>query len=281
LAALAAPMVRTPLALAGASLGRATAELDRPLVAFRHHDRDIAPAELPGLLADGTELTGRLLVLVPDAGGDEYAWAEGRDETGATYAERLQALLRWTPVHTRLDAGSPTDAGLELASLLQRLVASWPVPVERIVLLAAGNGGLAVRAATSMRLPDATPWTGVVTEVVGLGVPRYAAEPSRLASDIGRRIDEQLAGIVQAEPAFLGLEPVVRADHLMVTERMVAPNAFGNAFGWLLWGRHRRTPGRPRDVVDLFPGAESFELPAAGPLTNRGDLHDALLRWLV
>ena len=279
LAALAAPMMRTPLVLAGASLGRATTQVDRPLVAFRCRDQDVTPGELAGLL-DGESVSGRLLVLVPDVGADEHLWTEGRDTTGATYAERLQALLGWTPVHTRLDAGSPTEAGLELASLLQRLVGLWPVPVERIVLLAAGGGGLAVRAATAVRLPDGAPWTARVSEVIGLGVPRYAAEPSVLASDLGRRLDEQLAGIVVADAAFLGLEPAVSADHLLVGERMVGPNPFGTAFGWMLWRRHRRG-GRPRHVVDLFPSAESFELAPSGPLTNRGDVHDALLRWLV
>lgn len=281
LAALAAPMMRTPLAIAGASLGRAVAELDRPVFAFRHGDEDVPPGDLADLLVRTTTLTGRLLVLVPPPGEDEYLWAEGRDTTGATYAERLQTLLGWTPIHTRLDVGSPSRAGIELASQLQRLTGSWPVPVERIVLLAAGNGGLAVRAATAMRLPDAAPWTAKVTEVIGLGVPRYACEPSLLATGVGRRIDEQLAGIVQADAAFLALEPAVSADHLLVTERMAGPNPFGSAFGRLFWGRHRRGGRRPREVVDLFPSAEAFELPVGEPLTNRGAVHDALLRWLV
>jgi len=281
LAALAAPMMRTPLAIAGASLGRAVAEMDRPLVAFRHDDVDVAPAELAEVLSRTSTLTGRLLVLVPPPGEDEYLWAEGRDATGATYPERLQALLGWTPLHTRLDAGSPSQAGIELASQLQRVAGSWPVPVERIVLLAAGNGGLAVRAAIAMRLPDDEPWTSRVTEVIGLGVPRYACEQSLLTTGVGRRIDEQLAGIVQADPAFLGLEPAVGADHLLVSERTVGPNPFGDAFGRLFWGRHRRGGRRPREVVDLFPNAEAFELPVGQPLTNRSDLHEALLRWLA
>ena len=59
------------------------------------------------------------------------------------------------------------------------------------------------------------------------------------------------------------------------------PEVLGSAFGRLLWGRHQRGVRRPREVVDLFPAAEAFELPAGQPLTNRSDLHDALLRWLA
>ena len=280
LLALTAP-VRVPLALATAPLGRTTTAVDRPLVAFRQGGLDLTPGALADLLERSGSATGRLLVLVPDVARDESQWERGRERTGATYAERLQQLLGWTPVHTRLDEGSATEAGLELASLLQRLVDAWPVPVERIVLLAAGSGGLAVRAACAMRLSGERPWTARVSEVVGLGVPRYAVEPSRLASDVGRRLDEQLAGIVVVDASYLGLEPAVDADHLLVGEKAVlGPGPVGSTLGRMLWWRHRRG-GRPRHVLDLFPTAESFELPADGPLTNRDDVHDALLRWLA
>ena len=239
LAALAAPMMRTPLALAGATLGRTLADADRPLVALRYEDADVSPREIVGLLEGVDAPTGRLLVLVPAPGSDEYLWAEGREVTGATYAERLRAVLGWTPLHTRLDVGSASDAGLELASLLQRLVDAWPVPVERIVLVAADNAGLVVRAATAMRLPDAEPWTAKVTEVVGLGVPRYAAPQRALTSEIGKRIDEQLAGIVQVDPASLALEPRVSADHLLITERLSAWGVPYTVHGWLLCGDRR------------------------------------------
>jgi hypothetical protein len=294
LAAVAEP-VRAPLAIA-APLGRAIVPTgrpadrpsarpgdpgDRPLVAFRHAGRDVTPGELADTLARSGAVTGRLLVLVPDVSRDERHWERGRETTGATYAERLEQLLGWTPVHTRLDAGFQTAAGPELATLLQRLVDGWPVPVDRIVLLSAGGGGLVVRAACALRLPGVTPWTGRVSEVIGLGVPRYAAEPSRLASDLGRRLDEQLAGIVVGDAAFLGLEPATEADQLLIAERApLAASGLGAALGRVLWWRHRRG-GRPRFVVDLFPTAESFELPAGEPLTNRRDIHDALLGWLA
>lgn len=276
LAALAP--VRVPLAIATAPLGRATTPVARPLVALRHDGEDITPADLAGRVSAPTD---RLLVLVPDTGRDERQWQAGSETTGATYAERLQQLLGWTPVPTRLDAGSPTEAGLELAALLQRLVEAWPVPVQRIVVVAAGNGGLVARAACAVRLATPPTWTGRVSEVIGLGVPRYGVEPGRLVSDLGKRLDEQLAGIVVAEPSFLQLQPAAWADHLLVTERpLLRPGPLGSLLGSVVWWRHRRG-GRPRHVVDLFPEAESFELAPGEPLTNRRDVHDALLRWLA
>jgi hypothetical protein len=278
LAALTAP-VRVPLAIAAAPLGRA-APVARPRVALRAAGRDLTPGALADAVAGSGVATGRLLVLVPDAGADELVWERGSEVTGSTYAARLQQLLGWTPVHTRLDAGSPVEAGLELAALLQRLSDLWPVPVERIVILAAGQGGLAVRAACAVRLAG-TPWATRLSEVVGLGVPRYAAEPSRLSSELGQWLDEQVAGIVVADEAFLRLEPGAEADQLLVTEQpLLPPHRLGSALGGVLWWRHRRG-GRPRYVVDLFPNARCVELPAGGPLTNRPEVHDALLRWLA
>lgn len=283
LAALTAP-VRVPLAIATAPLGRPPMQVERPLISLRHGGLDVTPAELAELVArDGTP-SGQLLVLVPDVGADERQWQRGSATTGATYAERLQQLLGWTPVHTRLDEGRATEtgagSGVELASLLQRVVDAWPVPVCRIALLASGRGGLTVRAACAMRVSGQAPWTDRVSEVIGLGVPRYATEPSRLASDLGRRLDEQLAGIVVLDADELGLEPAVDADHLLISEQVGGPGPVGSALGRTLWWRHRRG-GRPRHVVDLFATAESFELVAGGPLTNRSDVHDALLRWLA
>lgn len=280
LLALAGP-VRVPLALATAPLGRAATQVHRPLVALRHGGLDLSPGALADLLDRTGTATGRLLVLVPASGRDEAQWERGREATGATYAERLQQLHDWTPVHTRLDHGPATESGLELASLLQRLVEAWPVDVERIAVLTAGDGGLVVRAACAVRVPAGVPWATRVSEVVGLGVPRYATGPSRLSSDVGRRLDEELAGIVVADAAYLGLEPAAEIAHLLVSERAaLGPHPVGAALGRILWWRHRRG-ARPRHVVDLFPAAEAFELPPDGPLTNRGDLHDALLRWLA
>ncbi|HVX55348.1 hypothetical protein [Nocardioides sp.] len=270
--------VRVPLAIATAPLGRTTTPVERPLVALRLGGEDVTPTDFAVLAPAPTD---RLLVLVPDVGHDERQWRAGSETTGATYAERLQHLLGWTPVPTRLDPGSPTEAGLELASVLQRLVEAWPVPVQRIAVIAAGNGGLAVRAACAVRFATMPSWTGRVSEVVGLGVPRYGVEPARLASDLGRRLDQQLAGIVVAEPSFLGLQQATWADHLLVTERPpLRPGPLGSLLGGVVWWRHRRG-GRPRHVVDLFPDAESFELAPGEPLTNRHDVHDALLRWLA
>ena len=66
-----------------------------------------------------------------------------------------------------------------------------------------------------------------------------------------------------------------------VAERpLLRPGPLGSLLGGVVWWRHRRG-GRPRHVVDLFPEAESFELAPGEPLTNRRDVHDALLRWLA
>lgn len=265
---LAGPLQR----LAGPTAGRA---LRRPL-AVRHGGRDLDPTP-ERLAAAFPDATGRVLVLVPGPGEGEQVWG-----SSPTYAERLQGVHGWTPVLLRHSADtSLSESAVVLSALLQQLVDGWPVPVERLVLLGHGLGGLAARNAAGVRPLGATPWPSLVTEVIALGSPYLAVDEAAgvpAVGTVGRRLDQALAGIVVADQQIVDVPLIEGADYLLITDRIATrANPMGRVVGELLWWRHR---GRRR-VQELFPTAETFALPTTQePLANHRDIHDALLRWL-
>jgi hypothetical protein len=254
----------------------------RPLVALRvdGHDERLHVDVLRRLACDDS---GRVLVLVPASGGDERSWRRGVDRTGATYGDRLAALLGWSPLTLRYDAGADlTDAALTLGAMMQRLVETWPVPVTRLVLLTEGDGGLLARQALGLRQPVVRrPWTDLVTELVALGTPALGRLPVADGRDtprFGRLLEQELAGLVVVGHDALDVPAPGHVAHLLVTDRGVArPNAVGSVLGQVL-----RWPRRSRRVHDLFPTAERWEVCThRHPLVNHPEVHEALLRWLA
>lgn len=270
----AAPVAR----LAGPPAGRTV----RRALAVRVGGRDLVP-DPESLAAAYPDATGRILVLVPGAGEDERVWQTGVEQTGASYGDRLAALLGWTPVTLRHDPGADLSVtGLELGGLLQQLVDGWPVPAERIVLLGHGAGGLVARGACGVQSLGATPWRPLVTELIALGTPHLAAWQQPVTRGVGRVIDEALAGIVVVGRDVVDVPALPGVDYLLITDRtQTRGNPIGRALGELLWWRHR-LPATRREVQDLFPTAERFEVSTGTqPLANHTDVHDALLRWLA
>lgn len=274
------------LAIAGAQLGRAISAGEEPgreplTVRARGRDVEVTPE---ALAAAYPAASGRLLVLVPPPGADEQLWEVGSQHTGGTYAQRLQARLDWAPVVLRQGPGLTfSEAAITLSSLLQRLVTAWPVPVEQLVLVGAGTGGLAVRGACGVRTLEERPWTDLVTHVVALGTPALGVPGQAVTTGVGRRLDEQLAGVVVVEPAVVDVPPLPGAAYVLVSDELsVRPHRVGHLVGEVMWRRHRPA-GRARKGRDLFPTAHRFEVAASPdePLTNHRDVHRALLEWLA
>jgi hypothetical protein len=275
---------RMPLALAAGPLGRAQqqARPERPPVAVRSlgQDLELGVDEVEAAFPHATD---RLVVFVPGPDEDEYCWRKGSDVVGASYGSRLAALLDWTPVHVRADDSVPTgQAGVELSALLQQLVESWPLGVRRLVLIGHGTGGLVARAACGVRAPGERPWTDLVTELIALGTPHLVARPQRMTRELGRQLDEKLAGIVAADDAAVDVPPLDGVRYVLVNDQVTTnANPAGRFVGDLLWWRQRATL-RPRRARDLFPTAERHEVSTAElPLVNHPDVHNALLVWLA
>lgn len=279
-------LTRMPLALATGPLGRASQQQDsgpaRPPVAVRSLGEDLEMGT-DDIEAAFPHATDRMLVLVPSPGEDETTWRRASDVVGASYGSRLGAMLDWTPVHVRADDSvSVGQAGVELSALIQQLVEAWPVDVRRLVLIGHGTGGLVARAACGVRAPGERPWTELVTELVALGTPHLAASPQRMTRELGRQLDEKLAGIVSADDISVDVPPLDGVRYVLVNDRVTTnANPAGRFLGDLLWWRQRATL-RHRRARDLFPTAERHEVSTAElPLVNHPEVHSALLVWLA
>lgn len=269
---------QTPLALAG-PLGRAPAV--RSTATLRSNGSDV---EVTGdLAATYPHATGRIVVLVPDSEVDETSWNAGHEEYGGTYPSRLAALLDWTPVHLR--AAPPrasSEVAADLSGLLQMLIDRWPVPVERVALIGAGDGGLALRAAAGVPALGERTWQRFVSHVVVLGTPHLVVEPARGSIGLGKGLDEELAGIVTTDLAAVDLAPIEHAAYAVITRpARLERNPLGALLGNLVWWRDR-SRFRQRQAHHLFPSAEVVHVDdARAPLVNHPEVQRALLDWLV
>lgn len=277
---------RMPLQLTVGPLGRAVQQQaeapTRPPLSVRSlgEDVEVTPEAVEAAYPHATEW---LAVFVPPQGSDETTWRTAGDAPVPGYPARLAGLLDWTPVHLRVDDTVPlANTAVELSALLQDLVESWPVAPTRIALLGHGTGGLVARGACGVRADGPAPWTSLVTDLVALGTPSLAARRQRGSRDLGRRLDERLAGIVSDDDALVDVPALGGVRYVLVSDRLTAePNPLGRMFGNALWWRQRATM-RQRKARDLFPTAERYEVSTAdGPLTNHPEVQHALLQWLA
>lgn len=159
-------------------------------VAQRHHDLAIpmairvAGADVPGereaLARSFPDATGFLVVFVHGLSESDQAWyLRLHDEPGddaLPYGERFRAELGMTPVYLRYNTGlRVAENGRLLSRLLEDVVTSWPVPVERVYLVGHSMGGLVARSACHVGSQTGALWVARVRVVVTLGTPHLGA----------------------------------------------------------------------------------------------------------
>ena len=140
------------------------------------------PLDVRALGAAGTA-SGKLLVLVHGLCMNDLQWQHG----GHDHGTHLAQALGYTPVYLRYNTGQHISTnGAELSALLESLVATWPVPVTELAVLAHSMGGLVVRSAchhavTQAATQAAAPsgWLPRLRQVVFLGTPHHGAPLER------------------------------------------------------------------------------------------------------
>jgi pimeloyl-ACP methyl ester carboxylesterase len=148
---------------------------------------------LPPDLGEVAALDG-LVVLMHGLGTTEMSFCLDAARQLGDPARNLGTVLgeaaRLAPVFARYNTGLPVDVSAAgLAASLSALVAAWPTPVRRIVLVGHSMGGLVVRRA----LADGSgPWRDAVSDAVTLGSPHEGASLARLgavAEAVGLGVD--------------------------------------------------------------------------------------------
>lgn len=117
----------------------------------------------------------RLAIFLHGLMATERGWG---DDAG--FGRRLQTDHGFTPVHIRYNAGSHIpENGRRLSDFLERLLAVWPVAVERVILLGHSMGGLIIRSACAVAAESAQGWTATVDACFYLGAPNHGASLER------------------------------------------------------------------------------------------------------
>lgn len=179
-------------------LGDHLAATDNPLaitMAFRRAGRPL-PLERSALRAGLTGATPRLLVLLHGLCMNDLQW----QRAGHDHGEGLARELGYTPVYLHYNTGlSVSTNGRILAQLMERLYDAWPMPIERLVLVAHSMGGLVARSAihhAAQLQRGGLRWPGRVNDLVCLGTPHQGAPLERA----GHGVDVVLSAAPYAGP---------------------------------------------------------------------------------
>jgi pimeloyl-ACP methyl ester carboxylesterase len=184
-------------------LGDHLAANDSPLaiaMAFRRSGRPL-PLERLALRARLTAATPRLLVLLHDVCMNDLQW----QRTGHDHGDALARELGYTPVHLHYNSGlSVSTNGRILAQLMERLYDAWAMPIERLVIIGHGMGGLVARSGIhhgALIQRGGLRWPARVNDLVCLGTPHQGAPLERA----GHGVDLLLSAAPYAAPlACLG-----------------------------------------------------------------------------
>ncbi len=263
--------------------------------AIRVDGRDV-PTDSASLAETFPEATRDLVIFVHGLMEHERHWFRRHDEL-PSYGEALAANGSWTPVYLRVNTGlSLKENGIALSSLFDRMVANWPVPVRRIVLVGHSMGGLVLRAACAVQTDFDDNWTDRVTNVVLLGTPNLGAPLERLvavgsralgvlpeSAPFGRILEYRSIGILDLRQGLAAdVQNLPHARYHLVSATLGATprHPLSVALGDLLV-RHPSALGRGRHG-EMFPGADVFHLPNADhfDLLNHPDIHQKLQEWL-
>jgi len=206
--------------------------------------------------------SGRLLVLIHGLCMYDLQWSRRSHDHG----QMLAAALGATPLYLHYNSGRHVSQnGRELAALLDRLVAQWPVPVEEIVIVAHSMGGLVARSACHVAQDVAQEaWLGKLRKMVFLGTPHHGAPLERG----GRLVD-----------VALGLSPYVRPFARLGRARSagITDLRYGNLQDADWQGRDRHAQKRDDRVPTPLPAGVAVYLAAAITTESQGGLRANLL----
>lgn len=173
------------LAALNGVLGDYLAATGNPLaiaMQLRHGGETLVP-EREALRATLPSATPRVLVLLHGLAMSEWHWRWLDHDHGAALARDLG----FTPIYVRYNSGRHvSENGRDLAVLLDRLIAAWPVPVEELAIIGYSMGGLVARSACAAAETSALPWRERLRTLICLGTPHHGSPLERAGNLLDR-----------------------------------------------------------------------------------------------
>ena len=126
----------------------------------------------------------RVVVLVHGLMCTETIW---RMAGGDDYGTRLAADLGYLPLYVRYNTGLPiAEGGAHLDRVLGRLAASYPRPIEELVVIGHSMGGLVIRSACHAAVLGDSTWLPKVHKAIYLGTPHLGTPLERVGRVVTR-----------------------------------------------------------------------------------------------
>jgi pimeloyl-ACP methyl ester carboxylesterase len=144
--------------------------------------RDGQPLSLTkeALAAAYAQATPRVAVLVHGLMSIESVW---RMPDSETYGSLLARDFGYTPFYVRYNTGlHVSENGYALDVLLEHLVATYPVPVQDLLLVGHSMGGLVLRSAAHAASDKGRQWLPLAKRAFYLGTPHLGAPLERFGN---------------------------------------------------------------------------------------------------
>jgi hypothetical protein len=131
-------------------------------------------------------VSGKLLLLIHGLCMNDLQWRSVQGQP-VDHGQRLAAELGYTPLYLHYNSGLHiAQNGRALSALLEQLIASWPVPVEQLTVLAHSMGGLVIRSAVEQARSSDAAWLPTLKQLVFLGTPHHGAPLERVGNWVGQ-----------------------------------------------------------------------------------------------
>jgi pimeloyl-ACP methyl ester carboxylesterase len=143
--------------------------------------------DVDAIIGDGLPVTGRVVIFLHGLCESDSCWELGAERAWGrrhiSYGTKLAADAGWTVLYASYNSGLRISAnGVDLAGLLEELVAGWPVPIDEVALVGHSMGGLVARSACHHGVLAGHRWVSELRTVVLLGAPNLGAPLERVVN---------------------------------------------------------------------------------------------------
>ena len=222
-------------------------------------------AEKAALATAFPKASGKVLVLVHGLCMSDQQWLRQVENGDHDHGMALARDLGYTPIYLRYNSGLHISAnGRVFAAMLESLLASWPVPVEELVILTHSMGGLVARSAHHYGKIAGHKWPAHLNSLIFLGTPHHGAPLER-----GGHWVDTILGVSPYTAPFARLGKIRSAG--------ITDLRFGDLRDedWQGHEQHKRTKAE-KHALPLPTETRSFAI-AATTGKRKGDLNDRLL----